>query len=63
MARSPHTGVIDWFQYNGNTYILEAINWNSTAAHAALAATEEITQILGPVNLGGETPARHTLTL
>ena len=32
-------GVIDWFQYGGNTYVLEAINTTSTAAqYGALAA-------------------------
>ena len=27
-----NTGVIDWFQYGGNTYVLEAINSTASAA-------------------------------
>ena len=59
-----HTGVIDWFQYGGNTYALEAVNDTSSAAtHAALAATDEIVKITGLVNLSGESLSAHTLTL
>ena len=58
------TGVIDWFQYGGNTYVLEAINDTGTSApHSALAATDEVIKIIGVVNLGGESLVGHTLTL
>jgi hypothetical protein len=59
-----HTGVIDWFQYSGNTYLVEAINPGSAAAsHAALAATDAVVEITGLVNLSGEALVAHTLSL
>jgi hypothetical protein len=58
------TGVIDWFQLGGNTYIVEAINNTASAAsHPALATTDEVVKITGLVTLSGETLAGHTLTL
>jgi hypothetical protein len=57
-------GVIDWFQYAGNTYVVEAINVTSEAAtHTALAATDEVVKIVSLINLSGESFATHTLTL
>jgi hypothetical protein len=59
-----NTGVIDWFQLGGNTYIVEAINTaGSAATHPALATTDEVIKITGLVTLSGETLAGHTLTL
>jgi hypothetical protein len=59
-----HTAVIDWFQYSGNTYVLEAINNTGTPqTHSALVATDELVKIIGLVNLSGESIAGHTLTL
>jgi hypothetical protein len=59
-----HTGVIDWFQYGGNTYVVEAINTTGSAAtHAALAATDEVIKIVGVVSLDGASLHGHTLTL
>jgi hypothetical protein len=59
-----NTGVIAWFQFNGNTYLVEAINSTGAAAtHTALAATDEIIKIVGLVSLSGESLAAHTLTL
>jgi hypothetical protein len=59
-----NTGVIDWFQYNNNTYVVEAINNTASSAnHPALAATDEVIKILGAVNLSGESLAGHTLAL
>jgi hypothetical protein len=59
-----NTGVIDWFQYNNNTYIVEAINSTaSSATHSALAATDEVIKIVGLVSLSGESLAAHALTL
>ena len=61
---SAHTGVIDWFQYGGNTYVVEAINpTGSAATHAALTATDEIIKIVGLVSLEGASLQAHTLTL
>ena len=58
------TGVIDWFQHDGNTYVLEAINTTSTAApHGALTATDEVIKIIGLVNLSSESLVGHALTL
>jgi T5SS/PEP-CTERM-associated repeat protein len=59
-----NTGAIDWFQYNNNTYIVEAINnTGSSANHSVLAATDEVIKIVGLVSLSGESLATHTLTL
>jgi hypothetical protein len=59
-----NTGVIDWFQYNNNTYVVEAINNTASSAnHPALAATDEVIMIVGQVSLGGESLVGHTLTL
>jgi hypothetical protein len=59
-----HTGVIAWFQLGGNTYIVEAINSTaSAAAHASLAATDEVIKIVGQIDLSGESLTGHTLTL
>ena len=59
-----HTGVIDWFQYGGNTYVLEAINSSAIATnHSALAVTDEVIKIVGVVNLNGEGLTAHSLTL
>lgn len=41
-----NTRVIDWFQYDGNTYIVESINTTaSPESHSALAATDEVINI------------------
>jgi hypothetical protein len=59
-----HTGVIDWFQYGGNAYLVEAINDTATAAtHSAFAATDELIKIIGSVSLANEVISAHTLTL
>jgi hypothetical protein len=59
-----NTGVIDWFQYGGNTYLVEAINaTTSAAAHNALSATDEMIKIIGSVSLTNESLTAHVLTL
>jgi hypothetical protein len=59
-----NTGVIDWFHYGGDTYLVEAINPAGIAAiHAALAATDELVKIIGMVSLNSESLSAHTLTL
>jgi hypothetical protein len=59
-----NTGVIDWFQYNNNTYLVESINSTaSSATHTALAATDELVKIVGLISLSGESLVGHTLTL
>ena len=47
-----NTGVIDWFQYAGNTYIVEANNaTTAAAAHAALGTGDEVVKVTGLVDL------------
>jgi hypothetical protein len=49
------TGLIDWFQFGGNTYIVEAINGSNTAAtHTALGTGDEVIKITGLVDLTGD---------
>src|ERR1019366_882574 len=61
-----NTGVIDWFQFGGNTYIVEANNTGNTpAAHTALGATDAVVLLTGLVDLGagGGGFAGHILTI
>jgi hypothetical protein len=59
-----HTGVLDWFQFNGNTYVVEAVNSSASAAvHPGLAASDEVIKIVGLVNLAGESLAGHVVLL
>jgi hypothetical protein len=58
LAQNGNTGLIDWFQFGGNTYIVDTINSSPTntsstaVAHTALAATDEVVELTGLVNLG-----------
>jgi hypothetical protein len=58
-------GVIDWFQFQGNTYVVEAVNSTGAfASHTALATGDVIVKIAGLVDLGAAaTFAGNTLTL
>ena len=59
-----NTGVIDWFQWGGDTYIVEAINPTSTfESQTALTATDAVVKLVGVVDLTGEQFAGDTLTL
>jgi hypothetical protein len=59
-----NTGVLDWFQFGGNTYVVEAINSTSAAAgHTALGTGDEVVKIVGLVDLSASTFAAHTLHL
>ena len=52
---SAHTGLIDWFQFGGNTYVVEAVNNTSSAAtHNALGANDAVIKIVGLVDLSSE---------
>lgn len=48
------TGVVEWFQYQGNTYVVEAVN-NATsgsgATHTALGANDAVVKLTGLVDL------------
>jgi hypothetical protein len=58
-----NTGVIDWFQYAGNTYVVEDINSASTpGSQTALTATDEVVQILGLINLNDAQFTGHTFS-
>lgn len=47
-----YTGLADWFQYAGNTYVVEAVNTTGSAAvHASLATTDVVVELTGHINL------------
>jgi len=51
-----HTGVLDWFQFNGDTYIVESENTGATAAaHTALGAHDVVVKLAGLVDLSQAT--------
>jgi hypothetical protein len=57
-----NTGLIDWFQFNGDTYIVEAVNNTSAAAtHASLGANDVVIKVVGLVDLSSM--AVSTLTI
>ena len=57
-------GELDWFQFGGNTYVVEAVNpTGANAAHAALATTDAVVKIVGLVDLSHSTFAGHDLTV
>ena len=46
------TGILDWFQYAGNTYVVEAVNPTPhDAGQTALTATDAVVEIVGSVDL------------
>jgi hypothetical protein len=48
------TGIVDWFQYGGNTYIVEANNNTATPApHTALGTHDAVIELIGLVTLPG----------
>ena len=54
-----HAGVIDWFQYDGKTYILEAVNGSgSPGTHSALEATDALVEVTGSASLSGRKSSR-----
>jgi len=49
-------GLLDWFQFGGNTYIEEVINSGAApAAHGALATGDIVIQLTGLVNVATDT--------
>jgi hypothetical protein len=47
-----HSGSLDWFEYQGNTYVVEAVNNTGTAAaHTALGANDTVVKLTGLVDL------------
>ena len=51
MSGAANKGEIDWFQYGGNTYLVEAVEGSTT--HTALAATDQVVVLTGIVDLSG----------
>ena len=47
-----HSGVIDWFQFKGDTYIVESVNTGSTAVtHTGLGGDDVVVKLTGLVDL------------
>jgi hypothetical protein len=59
-----HTGVIDWMQYGGNTYVVEATNSTGVPEHqTTLSSTDTVVELMGVVDLSGAIFQGHSLTL
>jgi hypothetical protein len=59
-----HTGVIDWFEYGGSTYVVEATNPTaSPQTQTTLTTSDTYVAITGSVDLSGATLSGHILTL
>jgi hypothetical protein len=53
LVQNAGTGLVDYFQYGGNTYVVEAINSsNAAAAHTGLGAGDVVVELTGQVNIG-----------
>ena len=64
-ATTQGTGSVDWFQYQGNTYVVEANNVSATAAaHTGLGSSDVVVKLVGLVDLSGATfsAVNHTLS-
>jgi hypothetical protein len=47
-----HTGLVDWLQFGGNTFVVEAVNSTATTAtHAALGANDIVVELTGIVDV------------
>ena len=63
LLENGNTGLLDWFQYGGNTYIVEANNHSTAAgaigalAHTGLQSGDVVVELVGLVNLNGATTA------
>jgi hypothetical protein len=59
-----HTGVIDWMQYAGNTYVVEATNSTGAPEHqTTLNSTDTVVELMGVVDLSSAAFQGHILTL
>lgn len=57
-----NSGVVDWFQYHGNTYVVEANNTTAASAtHTALGANDVVVAITGLVDLTNAGVSAHNL--
>jgi hypothetical protein len=59
------TGLIDYFHFAGNTYVVEVNNASTSvnAAHPALGAGDVVVELTGNVNLSAANFAGHILTV
>jgi len=52
LQENAHTGLVDWFQFGGNTFIVEAVNNTAAnAAHTGLAANDMVVELTGIVDV------------
>ena len=57
---APKVGLVDWFQFQGNTYIVETLNSGTApAAHAALGTGDVVVELTGLVNVTADVAAGH----
>jgi len=55
---------LEWFQYGGNTYLVEVTNAGAASTHTALAATDYVVKLAGLVDLSaGSFNGGHNFTL
>ena len=51
-----NTGILSWFQFSGNTYVVEATNATAAAAtHAGLQAGDTVVKLAGLVDVSHAT--------
>jgi hypothetical protein len=63
---SDRAGVVEWFQYGGDTYLVEAVYGTSDyylSPHHALGSNDVVIKLTGLVDLGGSQVSGHTLQL
>jgi hypothetical protein len=62
LEQKANTGLVTYFQYAGNTYVVEAVNnTNAAAAHNGLAAGDVVVELTGQVNLNNQSFANGVL--
>ena len=51
LQENAHTGLLDWFQFGGNTYLVEAVNSGAAnATHTALGTNDIVVELTGLVD-------------
>jgi hypothetical protein len=64
MTLNAQSGLLSWFQYGGDTYLVEAINPAASAApHVGLQAGGQVVRLSGLVDLGSATFTKGVLDL
>lgn len=63
-AMTAGSAKMEWFQFGGNTYMVEVTNAGAASTHTALAATDYIVKLAGLVDLSAASfNGGHTFTL